>query len=158
MTGLDAGTSHARDFGRYPDAENDKRPREAASWIASGVVSTNLRLDAPRGRQTMPCYFTRGLHAGGRSSRWAAEHLNLRAPVTSSHAVVECQPQGELISEARRVSVFVLRVHEPCKGDDIYARGLHSGQETRSYNPLCVQPVARYHIVWSFESHDYARG
>lgn len=33
-----------------------------------GVVSTNLRLDASRGRQTMPCYLTR--HPGGRSSRW----------------------------------------------------------------------------------------
>lgn len=67
MTGLDAGILMR---GTSGDVSMRKMISVTGSCIMDrlGVVSTNLRLDASRGRQTMPCYLTR-VHAGGRSSR-----------------------------------------------------------------------------------------
>lgn len=77
MTGLDAGILMRGTSGDNP---MKKMISATGSCIMDrlGVVSTNLRLDASRGRQTMPCHLTR--HSGGRSSRRLLEIFGPRAP------------------------------------------------------------------------------
>lgn len=95
--------SHARDFfGRYPDAENDERPREAASWIASEWCQHQFAARCISGTSDH-AVLPYTIPAGGPPEGL----LNISAcgiPSTSSHAVVEGNRKGSL-SPRREESV-----------------------------------------------------
>lgn len=89
------------------------------------MVSTNLRLDASRGRQTMPCYLTR--HPGGRSFRSLLEISAYdHKPRNINSDSARGFPRGAYLRIAKRQSSWSHWPPRPCKGDDIYARSLHS--------------------------------